>query len=286
MAGVQPYVVIEPPDVEPRPFGLFSVARDLQVTDDEGVTDDVHWQYGGVEYEPIACYPAGFYPLGINAAGGAGGSKTLQNAALHVKSIPFAIYAGVQCGSIGHVQDFHRQRALRVLDLSAQFAAEDALWNGAGGGTPKLNDASTTTVVGTATELTSALGQLEDWLGTHYNGRGVIHATRRVGILAGAKQLVRNNDLDPGKLSTPVGTPYSFGAGYDGTGPGAAAPASGSVWIYATGALWIRRGEPFTPADFAQALDRTNNVVDVLAEQTNILTYDCAVGAALVDLTK
>lgn len=276
---IQPFVYIEPPTVEPLGFGLFSAAQPLT-----GL--DPHWQYGGVEFESLASYGAGFYPVGINAAGGAGGTKNLPNGLGTTKGLPFAVYAGISCGSVGYTDEQANARALRVLELSGQHAAEQALWTGAGGNTPKLNAAGTTTVVGAATELTLALAALEEWLADNYHGRGVIHAKRGIGIRAGGKRLTFRDPLEPGRLRTAVGTVWAFGGGYDGTGPNAAAPAAGTQWIYATGQIGIDRSAPSTPANLGQALNRNNNVVNLIAEQEYLLTIDGAVGAALVDLTK
>lgn len=280
MPGVQPYVYIEPPEIDPRPFGLFGAARPLP-----GI--DPHWRYGGVEYEALGCYQAGFYPVGINAAGGAGGTKTLPNGAGTTKAIPFAVYAGISCGSVGYTDEQSAARALRVLELAGQWAAEDALWTGAGGNAPALNAASTTipTGGGTASSLTNALRILENWIGDAYNGRGFIHGKRGVGVLAGAKRLSHRDPMNADSLLTPVGSRWIFGAGYNGTGPNAVAPAANQTWIYATGQVSITRDAPSTPATRSAILDKATNVVNLIAEQEYLVTYDCAVAAALVDLT-
>lgn len=278
---IQPYVYVEPPEIEERPFGLFGAARPML-----GV--DGHWMYGGVEYEGLGCYQAGFYPVGINSAGGAGGTKTLPNGRGTTKAIPFAVYAGVSCGVIGHTSEEVKARALRVLELAGQKSVENALWTGAGANKPALNgaaDADHVTVSGTASSIVTALARLEDWLGDNYNGRGFIHAKRGISTYAGSRQLVRHDELDPAVVTTPGGTRWIFGAGYDGTGPGAAAPTATQQWIYATGQVSIIRGEPSAPASRDIALNRNLNVVNLIAEQEYLVTFDCVVGAALVDLT-
>jgi hypothetical protein len=277
---IHPYVYIEPPDIEERPFGLFHAATPLT-----GV--DGHWEYGGIEFDSLGGYQGQFYPVGINAAGGAGGSKTLPSANPRTHALPFAVYAGIECGVVGYTAAEHEARALRVLELSGQHAAENALWTGGGGNAPGLNASTTTIPTGgaTASKVSTALRILEDWLGDNYNGRGFIHAKRGVSAIAGSAHLVKDTyDLDPRVVSTPGGTRWIFGAGYDGTGPNAVVPSAGQTWIYATGGVVLLRGEPREPT-LEQAIVKTLNTVHIIAEQEYLITYDYAVAAALVDLT-
>lgn len=278
MPTVQPLVYIEPPTLELVEYGLFSVANSLGIGDD-------HWQFGGAEFESLAAVAAGFYPVGIGMDAGAGGTKTLPAGAGTTKALPFAIYAGVSCGSVGYTEEQFRARAIRVLELAGQHAAEEALWTGAGGETPKLNAASTTTVVAGAQTIKRAVAALEDWIGDQYHARALIHAKRGVSAIAAERMLVESDPVEPRRKQTPVGTLWSFGAGYAGNGPNAVAAAAGTTWIYATGQVGIQTSTPTTPAGMGQAIDKRKNLVDLYAEQEMLLTVDGAIGAVLVDLT-
>jgi hypothetical protein len=211
--------------------------------------------------------------------------KALPAGAATTKAHPFAVYAGMACGTVGYDHEgAYQERARTILELAGQHAAEAALWTGAGGNTGPLNAASTPVVSGTATDLTVALGALEDWLADHYSGVGVIHAKRGVNAFARRDHLTVRDSGNPEALTTGLGTRWVFGGGYDGTGPNAVAPAAGKTWIYATGQLAIRRG-PVTDFTMAEALNRSINNVGVFAEQPYVVGFDCAVGAALVDLS-
>ena len=223
----QPYVYIDPPRVAPYKHGLFSVATELKLDDD-------HWEYGGVEWESLACYRSAFYPGGLNDVNGAGGTKVLPACMGVTQANAFAIYGGVKTGSLGHGEDNHQywyDRARAIVEGNAQWAVENALWTGTAGAGNGLNSAGTPKVVAgqgntvdNAVDLVSAIGLGAAWLANNYAGRGVIHAPRALASVAAYMQQLRE-DLDrPGEWETASGMKWCFGGGYDGTGPGAAAP--------------------------------------------------------------
>lgn len=274
-----PYVYTDAPEVKPYRYGLFGAAQPMT-----GI--DPHWRYGGIEFDSLPAYEASLYPSGIQVVNGSGGTKTLPGWLGTVKALPFAVYGGVLCGTIGYTDQAARDRALKVVELAGQHASESALWNGGGANAPALNAASTPIVQATAVSLQRGVAALEDWLADHYNGQGLIHGKRSVGIIAGSKQLVHHDpDTAESALMTPVGTRWVFGGGYDGTGPAAVAPAAGQTWIYATGQVGIVRDEAQTPAGLGEALDRLHNQVQLIAEQQYLIAVDYTIGAALVDLT-
>jgi hypothetical protein len=274
----QPLLYVAAPVVEPYRYGLFGAAQPI-----EG--DDLHWQLG-VEWEPLACYAANFYLAGLRCSTGVGDpAKALPAGEPTTKAHPFAVYAGMECGSVGYDHDgSYQQRARTILELAGQHAAEAALWTGAGGNSGPMNAATTPIVQAAASDLTTAIGVLEDWLADHYSGVGVIHAKRGVNAHARRHHQTVRDPANPEALTTGLGTRWVFGGGYDGTGPAAVAPAAGQTWIYATGQLTIRRA-PVTDFTMAEALDRSINDVAVFAEQPYVIGFDCAIGAALVDLS-
>jgi hypothetical protein len=211
--------------------------------------------------------------------------KALPSGAATTKAHPFAVYAGMECGSVGYDHEgAYQERARTILELAGQHAAESALWTGAGGNTGPMNAAATPIVSASPTSLTAAVGALEDWLADHYSGVGVIHAKRGVNAFARRAHLTVRDPGNPEALTTGLGTRWVFGGGYNGTGPAAVAPAANQGWIYATGQLTIRRG-PVTAFTMAEALNRSINDVSVFAEQPYVVGFDCAIGAALVDFT-
>jgi hypothetical protein len=294
MPTVQPRVYIDPPEVEPYQHGLFGVARELTDAiltkyDDSG---RAHWQYGGVEWDSLASYLAAFYAMGVGLTGGAGGTKAFGAPLATASMQPFAVYAGIICGSQGRAAPEYNERALRALEYAAQRAVEAALWSGSGGQTPSLNITGTTDLTptpGTSVDVVRGLGLLENYLGSNYGGRGVIHARRAVSALAANHHLVKSERAplaDRDVLVTPAGSRWLFGAGYDGTGPAAAAPAAGNTWLYASGEVLIANGDAQAPASIEGELNRQTNQVYALAEQPYIVGWDGPHAGVLVDLTK
>lgn len=273
-------VEIDAPAIEPYKYGLFGSTQQR--------TWDPHFGWGGAQWETLAQYLATPYPVGPDQAGGAGGDKVLSQPNPYSMALPFAIYAGIECGSIGYTPAEFETRAKTVLDLAAQNAVEQQLWAGISGGSPSLNgDPSvtlSTTVTGSATDLVTALALLENWLGANYSGVGYIHAMRGVAILGANKRLVKHVQ-EPDELVTPLGTEWVFGGGYDGSGPDNASPATGQTWIYATGQIVIARDTPNMPANFEQSLDRLHNTENIVVEQPYLVGVDGTWAAALVDLT-
>lgn len=231
---VQPYIFIDPPVVRPYKHGLFDVATPLKPEATAGrETMPSNWEYGGVEWESLACYRSAQYPGGLNDVNGAGGAKTLPACMGVTQANAFAVYGGVKSGSLGHNQNdnaYWVERARRIVELNAQYSVENALWTGAAGSGNGLNAAGTPKVVtgqGTTTDqavdLVYGLAAASVWLAQNYAGRGVIHAPRNIAAYAAYLQLLKEDTDRPGRWETPSGMKWCFGGGYDGSGPGAAA---------------------------------------------------------------
>lgn len=222
--------------------------------------------------------------LTIFENGGIGGTKVLPSVVPTTKAFPFTVYGGVLCGSVGYTDAEATARALKVVELAGQHAAENALWTGAGGNSPGLNASTSTTVNGTAAKVSLQIARLERWLANNYNGRGFIHMTRDVALLAGRDQLLLFDEINE-NAKTRAGTRVIMSGGGDGTGPSAAAPATDQAWCYATGLVTVTRSSAETPANLGQALNRSTNQVQLLAEQEYMIGIDGPIGAALVGLT-
>lgn len=268
-----PMLIVDAPPVTPYQYGLASAATPAP-------TDDPHWRMG-VQYEPIPTYAVAVYPGPCNTGRP---SKPLPAGLGTVQGLPFGLYAGVDCKSVGFSEEYVLSRARAILDAGWQHGAEAALWNGGGvtGLAPVLN-ANGTPTVGTGLSLTAAVAALEKYLTDHYLGVGVIHATRDVAAVAQRQRQIVER---VGKLQTVLGTQWVFGGGYDGTGPNNTAPTTGTTWLYATGALTIRRDAPTVPGQgIAGFLNRDTNQALVYAEQLAVLTVDGPIAAASVNLS-
>lgn len=278
---------IAPPDVEPYLFGLIGATQEVPWDD--------HFGYFGAQWESMAEYNVNTYPAGQTENNGAGGTKTLDTPYGLNTAFPFAVYAGIACGSIGYTPQEFEDRTNRAFELAEQRGAESALWTGAGGMQPGLNNAAGTrdgiTAVeatalnsGTATNLTDGLGLLEDWLALNYAGQGFIHGRRYMANLASKYRQVKYRQTD-GALITPLGSRWIFGGGYDGTGPAAVAPATGNQWIYATGQVFISRGTLDMPALFEESIQRTTNELFMVVERPYLIGVDGPTAAVLINTT-
>lgn len=190
---------------------------------------------------------------------------------------PFGVLAGVACGSLGTLDVDDETRARAALAAAEQRLVEGVFERS---GTPRLAaGGGVVTPAGvTALRIKRAVGELEQYLGAEYGGVGVLHMPRVLGPYAPVER-------DGAVLRTRLGTAVAFGSGYTGTSPTLAAPAAGSYWVYATGAVQVRRSAVFVPASGAETLDTATNQTLLVAERSYLVTVDCVpVAAALVDL--
>ena len=207
----------------------------------------------------------------------------------YVTSLPFTVYAGFRCHLVGRSLDDVLLRAEAALSLGEQRAVELAYMTGSEGNVPRLADPSAivlNTVTGapstaTAVNIVEAFSRLEGFLGTNYNGEGIIHATRSFAPYAFLRQQLEKAG---GRLLTHLGTAFVAGGGYSTIGPDGSTPGPGKLWLYATGHVGIWRGEAFiNPQPIQVALDRKSNVIELLVERTYTVSHECLLGAVLVD---
>ena len=269
MAAAPPAYIQAPP-VVPHRFGLFTVAS---VVDAIGVREQ-----SGVEWEPASAGPAAVATVPCSL-----GSSPLDGTGVGLATAsPFVVYAGVRCDtSAGHTYRELLTRAQTRLSLGEQAACEQALWTGQGGNHPRLADPATVVLGGgSAVPLTIGVGLLEEYLVTAYAGVGALHAPRRVAASAAAVRLV---DRDGARLVTTVGTPVVFGH-YPGTGPGGTAPAAGTVWLYATGQVLVRRGD-VQVSDETAGFDPATGRPLAVAQRVYLAGFEGTPAAVLVQLT-
>jgi hypothetical protein len=221
---------------------------------------------------------------------------------------PFTPYVRFDCATVGNEEAV--QAATDALNRTESWQIERAFWTGVVDGQTLvfphlaanaevvdpggviLQSTATPVVTGTASmDVTTALGLLEQALADCYGGQGVIHVPPKLLPSLDALDLVhvanaRNVGTGRfnGQLQTLNGNLVAVGSGYPGTSPSGAAPASDSTWIYATGAITMRRGDvKVTP--FASAVNRETNNIEMIAERTYVLAWDCCHLAAHVALS-
>lgn len=191
---------------------------------------------------------------------------------------PFTVIAGVTCGSLGTLGVDDETRATAALASAEQRLVEGVFE--AGNIAPRLAaGGAVQTPAGTgAIKIKRAIGALEQYIRDQYNGVGVLHMPP---LLAEYAEPTRDGNV----LRTRLGTPIAFGAGYTGIAPAGTAPAANQAWIYATGAVMVRRSGVMVPARGIETLDKATNQTLMIAERQVMVAIDCLpVAAALVDL--
>src|SRR5678816_1517200 len=145
-----------------------------------------------------------------------------------------------------------------------QTLVEEGFW----GGTvvpvdPNLTGhAGTVIVTPSAPGAGAAIAALEEAFYGVYGYTGTIHINMRAYAAAAYSQLIVRQG-GAGVLRTPIGSTWSFGAGYGITGPAGVAPAAGFVWAFMTGAVNMWRSGILPQPDPRQTLDRSLNQWDV-----------------------
>lgn len=243
-------------DGHPRaglPFGIFSVLTLRE-------SADMHWA-NGIEWESLTCAPASAISdpdctpmdLFFDEFGDTGMADA------------FDVYGSSKCGTPGgpgYAEAEERATAHLLAREEAQVEAN--VWAAMAAQAVDLNPAGALTPE-------KALAALEGWMGRTYGSLGVIHGTRQAASLWS-----RQVDPSGSRLLTKIGTPVSAGAGYPGTSPVGAAPATGEQWVMASPALFGYRGSTFAAAQ----LDRAKNDMYAVAQRLYVVGFDpCGVAA-------
>lgn len=293
MAG--PRLNVEPPVFTPQPFGLVSVVQPV----DDGTS---HWQ-NGITWQSRCMSPMGSSTydecIAVTGIGGAPPEPSVKTENVELidrGATPFTVYAKFDCSPVGI--NNAQKIATDALNRSESWQVERAFWTGLVDGKNiafphlaanaevddaqgvMLQSAATIVVTGAAVDIATGLGLLEAQLANCYNGVGVIHVPVKALPTLDAWGLVKATN---GVLKTLNGNLVAAGAGYTGSSPAGVAAASGESWIYATGAVVMRRGD-VKIAPLRESIDRRNNTVEMIAERTYVMSWDCCHAAILVDI--
>lgn len=290
-----PRAVVDSPSVfTPSPYGLLSVAASPP-------TGDGRWQAGvtwqsmcvtglGTTYDDFCGTPL------VTGSGNAPGPAALTpNVALLMKGAQaFTVYAEFDCSPVGNANA--QERAEQALAQGGSWQVERAFWTGFAGGQPIVvphladdtvlmdgaNFLQTVPVTGgsATTDIADALGYLEQQIANCSNVVGVIHVPAIALPTLDAWGLVKAQGQT---LRTLAGNLVAVGNGYPGTAPSGAAPAPGTTWMYATGPVFAYAGQTRI-TNGAQAVDRAENTVRMIASKNYVLGWDCCHAGVLTQL--
>ena len=274
MANIAPPVLIEAPPSPPRPYGLFDVALGPLPM------PRVEAQGGGVQYVPDTCEDDVFL-YAINCPP-VSGSKTFSGIETAVSGAPFGVITSYTCGSLGFSWEEIEQRVRTRMTLREQRAVERRVWQGIDGSNGQgiqaglLRGATALTAAGCVTE---AIELLEQQLADAGVVGGIIHARPGMAAHLATSHLLKEG---PGRrFTTPLGTPYAFGQGYNGTGPAGEATTADTEYMYASGRVLIWGSDIEIP-DPRQTMNRSTNQMFVLGEKVYVVLIECGVWSTVV----
>jgi hypothetical protein len=280
------YQTVEPPAFTPIDFGLLSVAE----MDPNSTDGDQHWR-NGVQYTPQFCGPA-LTTVAVCVTGGI--NKPSSGGGLPTRGAgPFAVYGWLDCSPVGYTADeWRRQTTLALVNNEADavenvfatglvaggvvyphLAANTTVADSSGGQYVQLQSAASVVVTGAGVDAVEGVGRLEGAIGACYGGTPVLHVPRAALADLSVKGLVIR---DGNQLRTLGGSLVAAGTGYPGTAPDGSTPPSGTVWLYATGAVKIWRSNvELTGSNPADWIGRARNDQVLVAERTYVIGWDC-----------
>lgn len=283
--------------------GFVALPNDLWDAAQQPADDGPHWRQG-VTWQDWCGGASTTYvdACGIAVTGSGGQAPppasplSATAAATDRGATAFTIYAEFDCSLIGLPET---DQAEDALARSEAYQVSRAFWTGQAGGQPtvwphlaadtvlddpqgiRLQTAASPIITG-GDDAAVVLGALEARLASDYGGQGLVHVPLTALPTFQSRALVRR-DPDTGVMLTPGGHRVVAAAGYTGTGPSGAAPAAGTAWVYATGAVFGYRSDVFV-RDFPSTFDRANNTVRKIASRTYLLGWECVHLATLVTL--
>lgn len=275
--AVPPLLVPAPTQIPAR-FGLQSAA-DLITTTDQRFLN-------GIEWETAPCGPAHLDPAVC------GDDPTVRDfdAGIGVDAAnPITVYAGFRCSTMGLTEDQITARASTALATGEWITVEKAVWESTYLRLMRAVDEedqqdgdpiNTPVLAEDPVSITRGLGLLEAYLGASYGGIGVVHAPRQVAAHAATAQLL---GTEPGRLVTPLGNRWAFGAGYPNTGPDGTPAEAGTAWLVVTGAANYRRTQIIARRSTStrEVVDPTSNTMQLTAQRSYVVAWDDCVRAAV-----
>lgn len=219
---------------------------------------------------------------------------------------PFTVYTRFDCSPVGNEEA--QRIATTALGQVEEWQVERTFWTGTVDGADLafphlaadaqvldgdgvvLQPVTSTAVTGAPVDVATALGRLEQALADCYGGRGVIHVPLELLPTLDAHGLLRSaggRDVNSGQfgrqLETLAGNLVSVGAGYPGTGPDGVDPGATTTWMYATGPVFMYRSA-VRVHPFSSTVDRSSNTIEMIAERTYVLGFDCCLHTVQVQL--
>lgn len=271
-------------------FDLLSTATQLDLP-------DAHWRMG-ITWEPLCPESSGTYDpctavidnAGTAVRAPAPSAKSATTEWQTRAATAFTAYSRIDCSPVGQWDQLSETAQQALIRSEARFV-ETAFWSGAAGGQTvvfphlaadsevtdggDLLQPAATIVTDTPQQIEVGIGMLEDAIRDCYPGIATLHMPIRLGAVASIRDLA---DARGGRMYTKLGSKVVVGD-YPGTGPDGTPPADGVTWMYATGEVFYARERTPTRFSMAQSFDRDVNTVEIMAERTYVIGWDCCLFA-------
>lgn len=267
-------------------FDLLSTATQLD-------PPDARWKMG-ITWEPLCPESSGTYDpctavvdnAGVAATAPAPPEKAATTEWQVRGATAFTAYSRIDCAPVGQWDQLSTANQQALVRSEARFV-ETAFWSGVAGGQTivfphlaadsevsdgeDLLQPAATVVEATPQTIEVGLGMLEDAMRDCYPGVATIHMPIRLASLAVDHHLIAPR---AGVMyTTTIGSKVVIGD-YPGTGPdGTLTP--GVTWLYATGEVFFARDREIPRFSNIDMFDREVNTLEVLAERTYVIGWDC-----------
>jgi hypothetical protein len=265
--------IIDSPAPGVRRYGVFDAAT---VTDD--LTDRMI--ASGFQFADMDCMTdVSIYDANCDTHP----TKTFTEGMGYNGGDPYWLYAAKNCGTVGQSPEEIETAIRRAFASGEQTMVEQVIWSGDGATQlPYLTDPAmpVTTVTPLAPGAGAAIAALEAAFYAEYGYAGTIHMNQQGYAAVVYAGLVQSSG-GAGVLTTQLRSRWSFGAGYDITGPAGVAPAAGSVWAFMTAQTLIKRQPTVNVPDIRQTLDRATNQYNALAERVYAHAFACDIVMAV-----
>lgn len=275
-------------------FDLLSTATPLELPDG-------HWRMG-ITWEPLCPESSGTYDpctAVVDQAGAAVRAPAPPEKSATTEwqtraATAFTAYSRIDCSPVGQWDQLSDSNQQALIRSEARFV-ETAFWSGAAAGQtvvfPHLAADSVvedggdvlqpaaTIVTETPQSIAVGIGMLEDAMRDCYPGVATIHMPIRLAALAAEAYLLTSRS---GRMfTTSIGSKVVVGD-YPGTAPDGTT-TEGVTWMYATGEVFFAREPTPTRFSMVESLDRSVNTVEVTAERTYVIGWDCCLLAIPID---
>lgn len=275
-------------------FDLLSTATQLDLP-------DTRWKMG-IVWEPLCPESTGTYDPCTAIVDNAGAAEPAPAPPVKAATTewqirgatPFTAYSRIDCSPVGQWDQLSETNQQALIRSESRFV-ETAFWTGVAGGQTvvfphlaadtamsdgeDLLQPAATVVTATPQNIATGIGMLEDAMRDCYPGVATLHMPIRLAALAAEAYLLTSR---AGRMfTTSLGSKVVIGD-YPGTAPDGSS-AEGVTWMYATGEVFYARDREPTRFRAVDAFDHAVNTVEMLAERTYVIGWDCCLLAIPID---